>query len=106
MHRVPTDPVDVDELLKRAHELTHGERHNTYGPPHRDYQRVAAIYNAIRGAAMTSADAALFMIAVKLARIGHNHKNELMHLDSIVDAAGYLWVYAQCAQDLDHDVIQ
>ncbi len=59
-----TDPVDVDEVLKRAHELTHGERNTTYGPPHLDYARVAAIYNAITGASMTSADAALFMIAM------------------------------------------
>lgn len=100
-----TDPVDVDEVLKRAHELTHGPRNKTYGPPHLDYARVAAIYNAISGASMTSADAALFMIAMKLARVGHNHKNELMHLDSIVDAAGYLWVYAQCAQDIEYDVV-
>lgn len=105
MHQAPTDPVDVDEVLKRAHELTHGPRNTTYGPPHLDYARVAAIYNAITGGSMTSADAALFMIAMKLARVGHNNAQRQLHLDSVVDGAGYLWVYAQCAHDIEYDVI-
>jgi hypothetical protein len=100
------DPVDVDEILKRAHELTHGPRGDAYGPPHRDYARVAEIYRAVTGGEIRdSADAALFMVCMKLARIGYNREKRRLHVDSVVDSCGYLWVYAQCAQDLEHDVV-
>jgi hypothetical protein len=101
------DPVDIDEILKRAHQITHGPRGDNYGPPHEDYARVAAIFNAITGGEVRdSADAALFMIAMKLARIGYNREKRRLHVDSVIDAAGYLWVYAQCAQDLEHDITE
>ena len=35
------------------------------------------------------------MIAVKLARIGKHHEKNTIHVDSLVDLAGYAWVYAQ-----------
>jgi hypothetical protein len=99
------DPVDIDELLKSAHEITHGPRGDSYGPPHEDYARVAAIFQAITGGEVRdSADAALFMVAVKLARIGYNREKRRLHVDSVKDGMGYLWVYAQCAQDLEHDL--
>jgi hypothetical protein len=99
------DPIDIDELLKSAHEITHGPRGDSYGPPHEDYARVAAIFQAITGGEVRdSADAALFMVAVKLARIGYNREKRRLHVDSVKDGMGYLWVYAQCAQDLEHDL--
>jgi hypothetical protein len=99
------DPVDIDELLKSAHEITHGPRGDSYGPPHEDYARVAAIFQAITGGEVRdSADAALFMVAVKLARIGYNREKRRLHVDSVKDGMGYLWVYAQCAQDLEHEL--
>jgi hypothetical protein len=99
------DPIDIDELLKSAHEITHGPRGDNYGPPHEDYARVAALFRALNGGIVShSADAALFMVCVKLARIGYNRDKHRLHVDSVRDAMGYLWVYAQCAQDLEHDV--
>jgi hypothetical protein len=100
------DPIDIDELLKSAHQITHGERGEAYGPPHEDYARVAAIYRAVvtDGQISNSADAALFMVCMKLARIGYNVKHYKLHVDSVRDAMGYLWVYAQCAKDLEHDI--
>lgn len=99
------DPIDIDELLKSAHEITHGPRGDNYGPPHEDYARVAAIYDAVaNGIVRNSADAALFMVCMKLARIGYNHEKRRLHVDSVRDAMGYLWVYAQCAEDIEHDV--
>lgn len=99
------DPIDIDELLKSAHEITHGPRGDNYGPPHEDYARVAALFRAITGGEVRdSADAALFMVCMKMARIGYNRDKRRLHVDSVRDAMGYLWVYAQCAQDLEHDV--
>jgi hypothetical protein len=37
----------------------------------------------------------MVMIAVKLARIGKHHDTNTVHVDSIIDLAGYAWVYAQ-----------
>jgi hypothetical protein len=99
------DSVDIDELLKTAHQITHGIRGENYGPPHEDYARVATIFRGITGGEVRdSADAALFMVAMKLARIGYNREKRRLHLDSVIDAAGYLWVYAQCANDIEHDL--
>jgi hypothetical protein len=98
--------IDIDEILKRAHELTHGPRGDSYGPPHEDYARVSQIYRAVTGGEVRdSADAALFMVCVKLARIGYNREKRRLHVDSVVDSCGYLWVYAQCAHDLEHEAV-
>lgn len=99
------DPIDIDELLKSAHEITHGARATEYGPAHLDYERVAEIFGAVSmGVVRDSADAALFMVCVKLARIAHNSHKRRLHVDSVRDAMGYLWVYAKCAQDIEYDI--
>jgi hypothetical protein len=38
------------------------------------------------------------MVAVKLSRLRHNIDDEAVHRDSLVDAAGYLWVFASIAE--------
>jgi hypothetical protein len=38
------------------------------------------------------------MIAVKLSRLRHNIDDNAVHRDSLVDAAGYLWVFASIAE--------
>jgi hypothetical protein len=39
---------------------------------------------------LTAEQGVLFMVAVKLSRLGHNLNLETLHQDSLVDAAGYL----------------
>jgi hypothetical protein len=40
------------------------------------------------------------MLSVKLARLGHNFEQDLVHRDSIVDAAGYLWCFGMISEAL------
>ena len=88
----------LDDILKEADAIVHGPRNDAYGHPIDDYTRVVEIFRMISGAKLTPADGALFMVAVKLARLAHNMKAGYIHRDSLIDAAGYLWVFAQIAE--------
>lgn len=88
----------LDDVLKEADLLVHGDRNKTYGHPLDDYKRVVDIFRAITGIELTAEAGALFMLCVKLARLGHNFEQHLIHRDSIIDAAGYLWCFAQIAE--------
>jgi hypothetical protein len=86
-----------DSPLLEAHGLVTGARQAAYGPPERDYARVAAITSAALGVEWSAPDAIVQMLAVKLARIGHGISHDLppeQIRDSIVDLCGYahcLW---------------
>lgn len=84
-------------VLRRALDLVTGDRQKTYGPPHQDYERVAAIHRAITGSTITAKDAALFMVCVKLSRLGYGLGREDIDLtDTITDLAGYVYVLEDC----------
>lgn len=85
----------MEDLLKKADALVTGDRNKAYGHPYDDYKRVSEIYNAVTGQHLDPEDCAMVMIAVKLARIGNHHNTNTVHVDSLVDLAGYAWVYAQ-----------
>lgn len=76
-------------ILLEAHEIIHGERATAYGveaaPP---WQRVADMANALFGTHLTAADAATFLILVKLSRLATTP----FHRDSLLDIAGYAGV--------------
>jgi Domain of unknown function (DUF6378) len=95
----------VDELLLKAHELTHGQRRDEYSHPYDDYVRVVDIFEAISGIELSPEQGALFMLSVKLSRINFNNTHGRLHLDSVVDAAGYLWCYASICEKMEHDTI-
>ena len=81
----------VDNALRTADQLVHQDRNKRYSAPHDDYGRVVNIFRAITGHELTAEEGALFMVAVKLARLAHNQQRGELHLDSLIDAAGYLW---------------
>lgn len=93
----------LDDILKKADALVHGDRNESYGHPYDDYDRVSKIYNAITGQHLDASDCALLMIAVKLARIGKHHEKNTIHVDSLVDLAGYAWVYSQVLDVMKSD---
>lgn len=95
---------EIDNVLLTAHDLTHGERRDAYSHPYNDYSKVVGIFQAITGITLTPAQGSLFMVSVKLARLDTNDKKNLIHLDSVVDAAGYLWCYAQIAEKMERTV--
>jgi len=74
-------------ILKEALKITSKDRREQYGNPKDNLQVIADIYNAIRGDQLTPEDIAYVMIAVKLAREQHKHKE-----DNLIDLAGYAWV--------------
>ncbi len=83
-------PVTGAEMLLEAHRLITNDRNNSYGHPLDDYSRTVDIFRAITGVELTAEQGLLFMVAVKLSRLGHNLNLETLHQDSLVDAAGYL----------------
>jgi hypothetical protein len=88
----------LDDILKEADALVHGQRNTAYGHPIDDYSRVVDIFKNLSGIQLSPEDGALFMVAVKLARLRHNYEAGIIHRDSLVDAAGYLWVFAQIVE--------
>ena len=79
----------ADALLE-AYALITGPRQTAYSHPADDYARTVAIFKAITGIELTTQQAILFMVAVKLSRLAHNLDQGNLHRDSLVDAAGYL----------------
>jgi len=78
-------------ILEEANNVTHGERLERYGPPAENFKRISEIASAMTGKEITSEDAVLVLMAVKLARLRQSPD----HRDSIVDVAGYAWCLAE-----------
>jgi hypothetical protein len=74
-----------NSILSEAEHLTTRDRNDSYGHPSHDYGRVSAAFNSLTGHRLTTEDAILFMVCVKLAREAYKPKR-----DNRVDAAGYL----------------
>jgi hypothetical protein len=91
--------VSADEILTEASCLVNGPRNNDYDAPARDYERVVAIFNAGTGRDLTPAEGVYFMLSVKMARIGHNVAQDILHRDSAVDLAGYAECLARVFAD-------
>lgn len=74
-------------VLEEAQELVYGVRQQDYGHPAVNWSRTATLFSAILGVTVTAEQAALCMIAVKLARQVHKPSR-----DNLVDIAGYAGV--------------
>jgi Domain of unknown function (DUF6378)/Domain of unknown function (DUF4406) len=78
-----------ETILQEAQRLTSTDRQGDYGHPYDDFNRTAAIINALLGDKLrnqlTGADIPMIMVAVKLSREAHKHKR-----DNLTDACGYL----------------
>lgn len=84
------------EVLNTALDLVHGDRNNSYGPPHQDFGRTAKMMNALGyraegGREIRSHDVAMMLACVKLSRLTWTPDKR----DSWVDLAGY----AACGYD-------
>ena len=58
-----------------------------------DYERTAALFKLMSGVELTTEQAILFMVCVKLSREGFKHGH-----DNCVDCAGYLSLYADAVE--------
>jgi len=89
------------KLLTEALNLVVDARNDSYGPPLRDFSRVADLLNtlgfrryensALQLRQLRAGDWPIIAICVKLSRLAHNPE----HYDSLLDIAGY----AACAAD-------
>lgn len=84
----PWDPGS-ETILEEAQRLTSTDRQKQYGHPYDDFNRTAAIWNALFGKKLKEpfdgSDVPLAMVAVKLSREVHAPKR-----DNLVDGCGYL----------------
>lgn len=76
--------VNEETILQEAQRLVYGPRERAYGHPAEDYRRVARLWSVILDHDISAAEAALCMVAVKIAREVHEPSR-----DNRVDMAGY-----------------
>ncbi len=76
-------------ILLEAHTLINAEGQGDYGPPAASFARIAALWSAYLGHAVTGKDVAMCMALLKVAREANRHK-----ADNLIDAAGYIGIAA------------
>jgi len=87
-------------ILTEAHEIITGARNQSYGKVTDDYTKVIKIFQVLTGIELSYADALLFMVSVKLARLATNLERNQLHHDSLLDALGYLALLNVANQEL------
>lgn len=78
-------------ILLRAEEIVNGDRAKDYGDPFENWSTTVSIFKSMTGVDLTPAQGVQFAMAMKLARL----RNSPEHKDTILDLAGYAWVYDQ-----------
>jgi len=89
-------------LLDEAADLicgVQGDRNSLYGPPTVNHQRIADLWSTFLEVPVTSAQAALMLALVKIARLIESPH----HHDSYVDAAGYVAIARECIGETPDD---
>lgn len=90
----------MSTILEQAAAIVDADREKTYGNPGKNLRAIAEIWGAwlrARGklapdAFLTFEDVACMMAGLKLARLANDPK----HVDSAVDACGYLRLLERC----------
>lgn len=81
------------KVLEEAMEIINGERQDVYGSPESSFSLIAKYWRTYlqhkKNLEITPSDVAMMMTLFKIARESNQHKR-----DNIVDAAGYLGIYA------------
>ena len=78
------------DILTEAHKIITKDRNSLYGPVTEDYAKVIKIFAGITSIQLSMADALLFMVSVKLARLSTNLEHNRLHYDTLLDTLGYL----------------
>lgn len=82
-----------DRTLTTARELINGDRARDYGDARENFQRIADLWTPILGVPVTASDVALCLTQLKVARLVTSPG----HVDSWVDAAGYIALGSEVA---------
>lgn len=89
--------MNRDEALTAAAALINGPRANDYGPARKNFQDIADGWSVIVGKKLTAEDVALMMAWLKIARLAKSPT----HVDSWLDACGYLALGCEIATEPD-----
>jgi len=89
-------------ILDQAASIVDADREKTYGKPDKNLRAIAEFWEAwlrARGKLAPDAflifeDVACMMVGLKLARLA----NDPRHVDSAVDACGYLYLLERCQE--------
>lgn len=73
------------QILLAAYNLVNGARSQDYGDTMPCFERIAGLWGAYLGRAISSRDVGLMMALLKIAREAGKHKP-----DNLLDAAGYI----------------
>lgn len=87
--------VTRDHVLDQAKEIVTGDRQETYGDALDNFSDIARLWSAYLQTDIGAEDVACMMALFKIARIQGSHYG---HLDSWVDAIGYLALGAEIAR--------
>lgn len=84
-----------DEILRRAALIVTGDRQQTYGDAGANFIRIAQLWSAYIDYPFTTTEVACMMTLLKIARLaGADGK----HLDSWVDACGYMAIGGELSE--------
>lgn len=72
------------DILAAAERLINGDRAATYGDPAVSFDRIAALWSAYLGVALTAVDAANMLVLLKVSRAKGGGRE-----DDFIDMAGY-----------------
>jgi len=87
-----------DEILRQAALIVTGPRQDTYGDAGANFERIARLWSAYLDYPVTPTDVACMMTLLKIARLaGADGK----HLDSWIDACGYLSIGGELSKSED-----
>lgn len=87
--------VTRSQVLDEAKEIVTGDRQNTYGDALDNFSDIARLWSAYLQTDIGAEDVAIMMALFKLARVQASH---YLHLDSWIDAIGYLSLGAEIAR--------
>jgi len=95
--KVPVTKTKREEILEEARRLIVSDRQDQYGPPEKNFQNIADMWN-IRfqeklSEPLTASDVAAAMALLKIVRDIQGYKE-----DSAIDAAAYIALYAELAE--------
>ena len=84
-------------ILARAAELVAGDRQHQHGDPARTHRAIADLWSGWLGIPITTPDAAVMMVLLKLARTNNGRSND----DDYIDACGYAALAADIRETTD-----
>ena len=84
-----------DEILRRAAVIVTGPRQDTYGDAKTNFRRIAILWSDYLHYSVTPTDVACMMALLKIARLKGADGN---HLDSWIDACGYLSIGGELSE--------